>query len=109
MGAAALTRLVGALITAAVLEAGGNALLRQGLLRAWWPLVVAGVATLGLYGLLVNQSGLQFDYGRLMGCYIVVFFVVSQVLALLIFHDRPSSLTLLGGTFILLGGLMILI
>jgi hypothetical protein len=70
---------------------------------------VAGVATLGLYGLLVNQSGLQFDFGRLMGCYIVAFFLVSQVLAMLIFHDPPSSRTLIGGTFILLDGLMILI
>jgi drug/metabolite transporter (DMT)-like permease len=72
-------------------------------------LLLAGFATLGLYGLLVNQSGLQFDFGRLMGCYIVVFFLVSQILAVLIFHDLPSSRTIIGGTFILLGGLMILI
>ncbi|MBV8359766.1 MAG: hypothetical protein JO189_17790, partial [Deltaproteobacteria bacterium] len=85
-----MIRLVAALIVAAILEAGGNALVRQGLMRAWWPLLVAGVATLGLYGLLVNQSGLQFDFGRLMGCYIVAFFLVSQILAVLIFHDPPS-------------------
>jgi drug/metabolite transporter (DMT)-like permease len=102
-------RLVAALIAAATLEAGGNALVRQGLMRAWWPLLVAGVVTLGLYGLLVNQSGLQFDFGRLMGCYIVAFFLVSQILAVLIFHDPPSSRTLGGGTLILLGGLTILI
>jgi small multidrug resistance family-3 protein len=101
--------LVAALIAAATLEAGGNALLRQGLMRAWWPLLVAGVAILGLYGLLVNQSGLQFDFGRLMGCYIVAFFLVSQILAVLIFHDRPSPRTLAGGALILLGGLTILI
>jgi len=102
-------RLVAALIAAATLEAGGNALIRQGFLRAWWPLLVAGVATLGLYGLLINQSGLQFDFGRLMGCYIVAFFLVSQILAVLIFHDPPSSRTIVGGTLILLGGLTILI
>jgi drug/metabolite transporter (DMT)-like permease len=102
-------RLVAALIVAATLEAGGNALLRQGLSRPWWPLLVAGVVTLGLYGLLVNQSGLQFDFGRLMGCYIAAFFVVSQILALAIFHDPPSARTLVGGTLILLGGLTILI
>ncbi len=77
-------RLIAALIAAAILEAGGNALLRQGLLRAWWPLLVAGVTTLGLYGLLVNQSGLDF-------------------------HDLPSARTLFGGTLIVLGGLTILI
>ena len=75
-------RLVAALIGAAVLEAGGNALVRQGLLRAW-PLLVVGMVTLGLYGLLVNHSGLDFDFGRLMGCYIVAFFLVSQILAAL--------------------------
>jgi small multidrug resistance family-3 protein len=91
------------------LEAGGNAMLRQGLLRSWWPFLVAGVATVGLYGLLVNQSGLQFDYGRLMGCYIVAFFLVSQTLAALIFHDLPSARMLAGGALILLGGLTILI
>src|SRR5215471_1073771 len=76
-----MIRLVTALLVAAVLEAGGNALLRQGLLRSWWPLLVAGIITLGVYGLLVNQSGLNFDFGRLMGCYIVAFFLISQVLA----------------------------
>jgi hypothetical protein len=102
-------RLVAALLTAALLEAGGNALLRQGLVRAWWPLLVAGIVTLGLYGLVVNQSGLDFDFGRLMGCYIVAFFLISQLLAALIFRDLPSLGTFVGGTLILLGGLTILI
>jgi hypothetical protein len=92
-----MIRLGIALLAAALLEAGGNALLRQGLLRAWWPLLVAGLITLGLYGLLVNQSGLNFDFGRLMGCYIVAFFLVSQILAAVIFHDLPSLRTLVGG------------
>jgi small multidrug resistance family-3 protein len=98
-----------ALTGGALLEAGGNALLREGLLRAWWPLLVAGIITLGLYGLLVNQGGLNFDFGRLMGCYIVAFFIVSQILAALIFRDLPSLRTIIGGTLILLGGLTILI
>ena len=102
-------RLVAGLIAAATLEAGGNALIRQGFLRAWRPLLVAGVATLGLYGLLVNQSGRQFDFGRLMRCYIVAFFLVSQMLAAFIFRDPPSSRTIVGGSLILWGGLTILI
>jgi small multidrug resistance family-3 protein len=102
-------RLLAALVAAATLEASGNALLRQGFLRSWWPLLAAGVATLGLYGLLVNRSGLDFDFGRLMGCYIVTFFVVSQMLALFIFNDPPSVRTFIGGIFILIGGLVILI
>ena len=85
-----MIRLAFALIAAATLEAGGNALLREGLIRSWWPLLVAGVAALGLYGLLVNQSGMQFDFGRLMGCYIVAFFIVSQIL-LIINKNRANS------------------
>ena len=104
-----MIRLVLALLVAAVLEAGGNALLRQSLLRAWWPLLMAGIITLGVYGLLVNQSGLNFDFGRLMGCYIVAFFIISQILAALIFRDLPSLWTLIGGTLIVMGGLTILI
>jgi drug/metabolite transporter (DMT)-like permease len=102
-------RLITALLVAAVLEAGGNALLRQGLVRAWWPLLVAGIITLGVYGLLVNKCGLNFDFGRLMGCYIVAFFLISQILAALIFRDLPSLRTLIGGTLIVMGGLTILI
>jgi hypothetical protein len=102
-------RLIVALIGGATLEAGGNALVRQGLLRAWWPFLAAGIVTLGLYGLVVNEGGLNFDFGRLMGCYIVAFFLVSQILAVVIFHDLPSGRTLVGGALILLGGLTILI
>lgn len=82
--------------------------MRLGLLRHWWPLLFAGIATLGLYSLLVNQLGLNFDFGKLMGCYVVAFFVVSQVLAALIFRDVPSARTLIGGALIVVGGITVL-
>ncbi len=62
----------------------------------------------GLYSVLVNRSGLNLDFGRLMGCYIVVFFVISQVLATVLFRDVPSTRTLLGGALILIGGITIM-
>ena len=77
-------------------EEGGNAIVREALLWRWWPLLCAGIAALGLYSFLV-RSGLDLDFGRLMGCYIVAFFVVSQVLAMLIFREVPSTRTLIGG------------
>ena len=104
-----MVRLIAALIGAAALEAGGNALLRQGLLRQWWALIAGGVAALSLYSLLVNRSGLGLDFGRLMGSYIVAFFLFSQVLAAILFREVPSTQTLVGGGFILLGGLTILL
>jgi drug/metabolite transporter (DMT)-like permease len=104
-----MIKLAAALLGAAILETAGNALLREGMLRQWWPLLVAGVGTLGLYGFLVNQIGLNLDFGRLMGCYIVAFFLVSQLLAALIFRELPSGRLLVGATLIVLGGVTILL
>jgi drug/metabolite transporter superfamily protein YnfA len=98
-------RLVTILIGSAVLEAGGNALVREGLQQRWW-WILFGVAALGSYGLLVNQGRL--DFGRLMGCYIAAFFVVSQVLSVVMFHQMPSARTLIGGGLIVAGGFTIM-
>ena len=100
--------LVAALIGGALLEAGGNALVRQGLVQRWWPLLVAGIVMFGLYSVLINRSGINLDFGRLMGGYIVAFFVVSQILAVLIYRDLPSARTLLGGALIIVGGVTLL-
>ena len=100
-----MIRILALLISAALLEVGGLALVRQGLeLRSW--IVAAGAASLVAYGVLVNQGSL--DFGRLMGCYIVVFFVISQAIGLLLFHQVPATRTLLGGALIVAGGITIL-
>jgi small multidrug resistance family-3 protein len=93
------------LIGSAILEVGGDALMRLGLTgaRGW---ILAGAAVLTIYGIVVNQSGL--DFGRLMGLYIAVFFVVSQVIAFAIFHQTPSRGTLAGGALIVAGGLVMM-
>jgi hypothetical protein len=103
-----LIGLVAALIGGALLEAGGNALVRQALVQRWWPLLVTGIVMFALYSVLINRSGLNVDFGRLMGCYIVAFFVVSQILAALIYRDLPSARTLLGGVLIIVGGITLL-
>jgi drug/metabolite transporter superfamily protein YnfA len=92
------------LVCAALLESGGDALIRLGLERRI-SIIVCGAFTLTIYGIMVNQSSL--DFGRLMGCYIAVFFVVSQLIALIFFHQTPSTRTLLGGALIVGGGLAI--
>jgi drug/metabolite transporter superfamily protein YnfA len=93
------------MIGAALLETGGDAMIRHGLARQWL-FLAAGAASLVIYGILVNQGSL--DFGRLMGCYIAVFFVVSQVIAWLFFHQVPAIRTLFGGALIVAGGLAIL-
>jgi drug/metabolite transporter superfamily protein YnfA len=94
------------LLLAAVLEVGGDALIRIGL-RGSSYLMLAGAATLFAYGLLVNKSGL--DFNRLMGIYIALFFVVSQVISFIVFRELPDDRLILGGAFIITGGMLILI
>ena len=97
------------LLLAAVLEAGGDALVRAGLFgpnvlrRAL--LLVAGGLVLLAYGCVVNAP--RWDFGRLLGIYVVFFFVVAQVIAWLGFGQRPTLPLLIGGALIIAGGLVI--
>ncbi len=94
------------LVLAAALEVGGDALIRIGLRGPAYLLAVGGLV-LFAYGILVNLSGL--DFNRLMGIYITIFFVVSQVISLILFKQVPDDKILLGGGFIVTGGLLILL
>ena len=92
------------MVAAALLEVGGDAAMRTGLRgRAWGSLL--GAIPLAGYGLLVNQPALAF--GRTLGLYIAVFFVVSQVLARLLWGERPGPGLLAGGGLIVAGALVI--
>jgi small multidrug resistance family-3 protein len=92
------------LVAAALIEVGGDASMRIGLRGQAWGYAL-GTILLAAYGLLVNQPAWQF--GRLLGLYIVVFFVVSQALAWGIFGERPSGGLIVGGSLIVTGGLII--
>ncbi len=99
-----------ALLTlAAGLEAGGDALARAGLhapaggLRIG--LLAAGALVLFSYGVTVNLP--PWDFGRLLGVYVVLFFLVAQLINLLAFGHRPGPPIYVGGLFILAGGLVI--
>lgn len=94
------------LVVAAALEVGGDALVRIGLGGRSY-LIAAGGVTLLAYGILVNKSDL--DFNRLMGVYIVIFFVVSQVISFIVFRQIPDDRLILGGGFIVTGGLVILL
>jgi len=94
------------LIAAALLEIGGDGVIRTGLVHASWPRIAAGVALLALYGFAVNVDR-TIDFGRLMGTYIAVFFVVSQLIALVAFGERPTPHLLVGGALIVAGGVCI--
>ena len=93
------------LALAAVLEVGGDALVRWGLKSGRWIGLALGAGVLFGYGLSVNLP--RWDFGRLMGVYIAAFFVVSQAVAVVFFHERLQAPTLVGGALIVAGGLLI--
>jgi drug/metabolite transporter superfamily protein YnfA len=97
---------IGLLVMAAALEIGGDAAVRRGLIHSAWPWVLLGAATLATYGLVVNLNR-SVAFGRLMGAYIAVFFLVSQILSAAFFAERPSLSLIVGGTLIVAGGLII--
>ena len=98
-----------ALLAAAFLEVGGDALIRGGLnAGSAWPrfgLIGAGGLVLLLYGLAVNAPA--WDFGRLLGVYVALFFVVAQVVNFAAFGQRPGSGVLVGGALIVTGGLTV--
>jgi small multidrug resistance family-3 protein len=88
------------LVSAAILEAGGDALIRRGLQHRPWFLLLGAMSLAG-YGVLINQGNL--DFGRLLGGYITVFFAVSQIVAVLVFREVLPWRTIVGGTRIVCG------
>jgi hypothetical protein len=96
------------LLSATILEAGGDALVRTGLhgqtfaLRAGF--FVAGAALLFAYGVVVNSP--PWDFGKLLGVYVTLFFVVAQAINLVFFGVRPDAPTLVGGAMVVAGGLV---
>ena len=91
------------LLIAALLEVGGDWIVRQALGRSGSPrigLFVVGGFVLWFYGVMVNS--VKWDFGKLLGVYVVVFFVVAQVVA----WRRPAPPILLGGALIIAGGVV---
>jgi drug/metabolite transporter superfamily protein YnfA len=98
----------GLLLLAACLEAGGDALVRLGLHHdsgiVRIGLFFAGAVVLFVYGLSVNAP--PWDFGRLLGVYVTLFFVVAQLINFLVFGARPDLPILIGGALIVSGGLV---
>ena len=94
-------RLIALLVLSALLEVGGDAGIRAGLQGRQAGFLLGSVLLIA-YGLVVNLSKL--DFGKLMGIYIAVFFVVSQIIAVLVFKEKIHGPTLVGGALIVAGG-----
>ena len=96
------------LVIAAYLEVQGDACFQSGLYhsegvqRIGW--FVAGTVVLVCYSFFLNSS--KVDFGKLLGTYVVLFFLVAQVIAKLQLHQAPSKPVYVGGAFVVIGGLI---
>jgi hypothetical protein len=94
---------------AAFLEAFGDSLFQTGFYRSSGLgrvlALVAGAAVLASYGSVVNLP--RWDFGKLLGVYVVLFFVVAQILNRVRFGQSPSVPIYVGGTLIVAGGMVI--
>jgi small multidrug resistance family-3 protein len=85
------TTAIAILFLAAILEAGGDALIRVGLhkhlpgQRTLFFMLAAVV--LFAYGWTVNAP--PWDFGKLLGIYVVFFFIVAQLISWLLFKQAP--------------------
>ncbi len=97
------------LLVAAFLEAYGDSSFQTALYRSSGMTralaVLSGAASLAAYGLVVNTP--RWDFGRLLGVYVVLFFVLAQVLARVRFGQTPTWPVFAGGALIVAGGAVI--
>ncbi len=94
-----------AFVAAAILEVGGDALIRKGLRGSGWTFIVAGCIVLALYGLMVNT--VKWDFSKLLGVYVAVFASTSILFGLFAFKETVPASTWVGLAFIIAGGLVI--
>jgi len=90
---------------AAVLEVGGDAVVRKGLRGHEVLFVLAGAVMLGCYGLVVNQ--VKWDFAKLLGVYVGVFALVSVLVGRYFFKEAVPFSTWIGLGIILAGGLVV--
>jgi small multidrug resistance family-3 protein len=92
-------------VVAAVLEVGGDAVIRRGI-RGHSALTIGlGCATLAAYGVLVNS--LRWDFSRLLGVYVGFFALASVLFGRFAFHEPIPASTWSGLALILTGCLVI--
>jgi hypothetical protein len=97
------------LVMATTFEASGDAVVRIGLFQyaglTRVGLLAVGAMMLFVYGVSLNLAPVEF--GRVVGLYIATLFVVWQIVNLATFRTAPTVPTLVGGSLIVVGGLIV--
>lgn len=97
------------LALAAFLEAWGDSFFQVGFYHASGMgrilALMAGAAVLATYGSVVNIP--RWDFGKLLGAYVVLFFVMAQILNRVRFGQAPGANIYVGGALIVAGGIVV--
>jgi hypothetical protein len=97
------------LILATTLEVSGDAIIRKtiyehtGLARIGFGIL--GTLLLFGYGFFLNLAPVEF--GKVVGLYIATLFIVWQIITYFTFQTTPSLSVIVGGCFVVAGGLII--
>src|SRR5215475_11873286 len=96
-------------LAATIFEAAGDAIVRIALrhqsLSARIGLFLVGYVLLALYGTTLNLAPVEF--ATVTGMYVATLFVVFQIVNYLFFGNLPTIGVLVGGAFIVVGGLTV--
>ncbi len=92
-------------VAAAVMEVGGDAVIRRGLRSRRTVWILLGCAALAGYGLMVNS--VRWDFSKLIGVYVAFFAVVSVLFGRFVLREQVPASTWCGLLLIVVGGLVI--
>lgn len=95
------------LILAITAETTGDASIRLGVRGGKLLIFLAGAGLVICYGTLMSFP--SWNFSRTMGVYIALFFIISQIVAVVIMRERISVPVMVGGLLIVAGGLVILL
>lgn len=89
----------------ALLEVGGDLVIRMGLRGGGKIVIVLGMAALASYGLIVNS--IPWDFSRTFGIYVCLFALMSVLCGRFVLQEQVPVSTWLGLAFILSGALIV--
>ena len=97
------------ILAATIFESMGDATVRMALQHDSLPvrlgLFALGFALLALYGTSLNLAPTEF--AAITGMYVATLFIVFQITNFVLFRTAPTMPTVVGGTFIVIGGLIV--
>src|SRR6267154_2128705 len=91
-------------VAAALLEVGGDAVMRHGLRGRSEAFIVTGFIALGCYGLVVNS--VKWDFSKLIGVYVAFFALISVLIGRIVFKETIPSSMWIGLPLIVAGGMV---